>query len=115
MNRHTLTNSILRQGTFSPGLPRVHWKALWIFTFFIVVSLLFFYIFQVNEMTKASLLIPVYEKQIAELSQENKTLKIYFSKANSLKNISSLAKELNFEPIGRIHYIKILEGAVVTK
>lgn len=90
-------------------------RILWIFSFLLIVSFLIFYIFQINEVTKASFLVVSREKKISELAQANENLKTYFSRENSSKNIESLVSDLNFEPIRKIHYIKMLETMVVTK
>jgi len=90
-------------------------KAFWILSFISIISLLIFYIFQVNSMIRETYLIQNYQRKIKELSQENKTLEINFFQANSLSTIESLVKNLNFEKVERIHYIQVLESQVVAK
>jgi len=90
-------------------------KAFWIITLILIGTLLIFYIFQINEMTKGIYLLKIYERKIADLSKENKTLEITSSQLNSLENLEGLVKNLNFEKIDKIHYIRVLESQVVTK
>lgn len=88
-------------------------KVFWVFGFILVISLLVCYILQVNFMTKETYLIQDYQKKIGELSRENQILEINFSQQNSLSNIETIAKNLNFEKVDKIHYIQVLESQVV--
>ena len=69
--------------TLNPTILRplfVRWrfslKTWLILSFVLVISLLVFYVFQVNEVTKAGFFISNYERQIAEFSQESQMLEI---------------------------------------
>ncbi|XOB41708.1 MAG: hypothetical protein ACKKMS_03260 [Candidatus Nealsonbacteria bacterium] len=115
MNSYSLTQSISQRLIVLPKLPKIGLKAFWILSFISIISLLIFYIFQVNAMIGETYLIQNYQRKIKELSQENKTLEINFSQANSLSTIETLVKNLNFEKVERIHYIQVLESQVVTK
>jgi len=115
MNSYSLTQSISQRLVVLPKFPKIGLKAFWILSFISIISLLIFYIFQVNAMIGETYLIQNYQRKIKELSQENKTLEINFSQANSLSTIESLVKNLNFEKVERIHYIQVLESQVVTK
>jgi len=88
-------------------------KTFWILSIILTITLLVFYIFQINLMTKETYLIQEYQKKIGELSRENKILEINLSQQNSLSNIETLIKNLNFEKIDKIHYLQVLEGQVV--
>ena len=92
-------------------------KAFWTLTIVSIISLLFFYIFQVNFLTKEAYLIQDYQKKLANLSLENENLEINFSKSNSLANIENYFSNQNFEKAnpGQIKYTKILESEIVTK
>ncbi len=115
MNSYSLTQPISQRLVVLPKFPKIGLKTFWILSFISITSLLIFYIFQVNSMIGETYLIQNYQGKIKELSQENKTLEINFSQANSLSIIESLVKNLNFEKVERIHYIQVLESQVVAK
>ena len=113
MNSYSLTQSISQRLVVLPKFPKIGLKFFWILSFISIISLLIFYIFQVNAMIGKIYLIQNYQRKINELSRENKTLGINFYQANSLSTIESLVKNLNFEKVERIHYIQVLESQVV--
>ena len=84
-------------------------------TFISILALLVFYIFQVNALTKETYLIQSCEKKLSQLSGENETLEVNFSKASSLSNIESYLQSQNFEKVSQVKYIYILESSVVAK
>jgi len=88
-------------------------KTFWVFSIILAITLLVFYISQVNLMTRETYLIQEHQKKIGELSKENEILEINLSQQNSLSNIEILVKNLNFEKIDKIHYIQVLESQVV--
>jgi len=92
---------------------KLNLKVIWILGFILLSVLLIFYIFQVNLMTKEIYLIQKYQRNINYLSRENKTLEINLSQQNSLSNIETLVKALNFEKADKIRYIQVLESQVV--
>lgn len=83
--------------------------------FVLILVLLSFYIFQASLMIKGTSFIKDYENKIYEFNVQNKNLEIVFSKKNSLKIDEILLKELNFEKITKIDYIRILEPSVAAK
>ncbi|MFC1663640.1 hypothetical protein ACFL0A_00725 [Patescibacteria group bacterium] len=90
-------------------------KIFWALSSVLIISLLFFCLFQINEIAKGNYLTKNYQKKIADLSGENKGLEITASQLNSLTNIEALVANLNFEKITKIHYIKVLESSVAAK
>ncbi len=94
---------------------RFNLKLFWILSFILVITLFSLCVFQVIKTTAESYLITGYEREITKISQENKDLKILLSQQNSLGDLEKMAGELNFEPVTKIHYIKVLGGEVVTK
>ena len=77
--------------------------------------LLVFYIFQVNDKTRASFLIDNYEKQVVEISQKSEMLETNFSNLNSLAALETILNDLNYEQVGQIHYIRVPGATVVAK
>jgi len=78
-------------------------------------ALLVFYVFQINEITKAGYLTKIYQKQITQMSQENRSLEIDYSQVSALKNIETLVQNSNFEKVKDVKYIQILESTVAAK
>ncbi len=77
-----------------------------------ILALLVFYIFQVNSLTNGTYLGQSCEKKLSQLSGENETLEVNFSKANSLTNIENYLQNQNFEKVSQVKYIYILESSV---
>lgn len=94
---------------------RFNLRIFWILFLILTGILLVFYIFQINSVIQKAYLLQGYEKKLNEISRENKKLEINFAKVNSLENIESLVKNLNYEKVGKIRYIQVLEGQIVTK
>lgn len=88
-------------------------KIFWIFIVFLMLSLLIVCIFQLNAYTKEFYLIQEYERELGQLTQENKMLEINFSQADSLRNMGNYAQI--FEKAGEVEYIKVLESTVLAK
>lgn len=78
-----------------------------------IIVLVVFYVFQINQMTGAVYSIGDCEKRINSLSLENKKLEIDFSQANSLANIEARIRKLDYEPIKELRYIRIFEGTAI--
>jgi hypothetical protein len=55
------------------------------------------------------------EKKQKTLAEENLFLKLQITKKDSLSNIDELAKDLNFERIAKIQYIKASKGPVAAR
>ncbi len=88
-------------------------KFFWVLLFSIsITALLIFYIFQVNFLTEETYSLQVSEKKANQLSGENETLKVDFSKLNSLTHIENYLLSQEFEKVGQVKYIRILESSV---
>lgn len=92
---------------------KISLKFFWILGFILIITLLILYIFQLNLLFSQTYLIQNYEKKLEQLSKENAALEINSIQANSLETIESQIKELGFEKIENIEYIKVLENRVV--
>jgi len=85
--------------------------------FLIIISILIFtplvfHILQVNALTRETYLVKNYEKKLEQLYSESETLKVDFSKVNSLSNVDNYLQDGNFEKVTQVKYIRILEGSV---
>jgi len=82
-----------------------------------IFALLVLYIFQVNSLAQEVFLIKDYQKNLAQLSENNEKLEINFAKFSSLENIENYLQNQNFEKVNanQIKYIRILESSVVKK
>jgi predicted PurR-regulated permease PerM len=102
--------------TFIRAIPwklKFSFKILFILSLVLVITLLTFYIFQINDLTSKAYQVQNSQKKINDLSSENETLEIELSKSNSLVNIETLIQEFNFEKAAKIHYIQISENQIV--
>ena len=86
-----------------------------LFSLISIISLLVFTVIQINQITQESGLILTCQKNIEELSQKNQDLEIKLFQSNSFESIELLAQNLNYEKVGKIHYIKILESTAIAK
>lgn len=114
MNASALSQSI--SGKLSLiGLPKINLRKIWFFGFILMTLLLIFYIFQMSKITQVSFLISQYEREIVQLSQQNKNLEIVLSQAKSLANLETILSRLDYEEVGGIYYLRVLEGTVLAK
>lgn len=121
-NLLTISNGVNNTFIINPSLPVIHplilklkfnLKVFGILSFFSILTLLAFYIFQINSVVSEGYQIKNYEKKLNELSRENETLEINSIQINSLRNIEEKIKELGFEKVGPVHYIRVLESQIV--
>ena len=124
MNTLTLNPPFLIRYRFAFNL-----KLFWLLISGLILSLLVFYIFQVNALTRENYLIKNHQKEILKLSQEKENLEINFSKFNSLTNLENYLNNQNslnsqpslltginsWEKVSQVKYIRILENQVVKK
>jgi cell division protein FtsB len=90
-------------------------KIFWIASFILIIFLLGFYIFQVNNFVFQTYLIKNYQQELKKLSQENENLEINLTQKDSLKTIEDLIKELSFEKVEKIEYIQVVGSTIVAK
>lgn len=112
-NIYTFSFSTLSKRSFA-FKKKFRLENFWVSSFFVVVALLSFCAFQVLKQAKMSYFIGTYERNIEKISQKNNELQILISQQNSLKDLKQVAEHFKFEPIGRVHYVKIL-GSVAVK
>lgn len=92
--------------------PVINWKAACFIGFFMILVLLVFYVWQVNELTRGFYTINSYEKQISKFSDENKELQISFAESSFLGQALLKIQELNFQKITSVKYIQIPDSSV---
>ncbi len=90
-------------------------RFLWIPITCLVLPLLVICIFQLNSYTREIYLIQDYEKKLSQLTEENKTLEINFSRFNSLEKVGNYVQNQPFEKADKIEYIRLLESTVLAK
>jgi len=116
MTTATLTYSRVRKNVTGKlkeiELPKVNWGIVCIAGLMLCAFLLFFYIYQINVLTKGTYLISSYGKDIAEISKENKKLEVSFAENSFLGEVLTKTQELNFEKTTSVKYIQILESSL---
>ncbi len=83
--------------------------------FSLLIFLICLHIFQSSLIVKSSFLIDKYEKEVKNLSDQNKNLEIVFSQKNSLRGFENRLEKTGFEKITKIDYIRVMEGSVAAK
>ena len=112
----TATLSFLRvqQKAKAINFPKANWKMVCSVGFIVSFALLVFYVWQVNDLTRGSFLINSYEKQISQLSDENKNLQVSFAENSFLSQAQQKAEALHFQKVtfASVKYIEILDNSV---
>lgn len=95
----------------SINLPDVNWKIICLLGFVACSILLFFYIYQVNSLTRGSYLINNYQNNLDKLSQENKNLEVSFAESSFLGEVLVKAQALDFQKTASVKYIQVLDNS----
>ena len=95
-------------------LPAINWKLVLICGFFVCLSLLVFYVWQVNNLTKGYYLINSYENQIESLTQENKNLEVSFAESSFWQDASIKIQALDFQKADSVKYVQMPDSSVAT-
>lgn len=88
-------------------------KILWSLIGLLVFSLILITIVQLNSQAREFYLIKNSQALLAQLTQENKSLEVSFSKENSLANINNYLTY--FEKVNKVEYIRVLQSSVAAK
>lgn len=91
---------------------KVNWKVICLAGFFMTLMLLIFYVWQINDLTRGSYLLNSYEKQIKQLTEENKNLEVSFAESSFLGQALQKIQALNFEKVTSVKYIQIPDSSV---
>ena len=95
-------------------IPVINWKAVCFVGFFMVLISLVFYVWQINDLTRGSYLINSYQKQISQLSAENKSLQVSFAESSFMGQALVKIHALNFQKTTSVKYVQIPDNAVAT-
>lgn len=98
----------------SISFPEINWKMVCFIGFFMTLSLLVFYVWQINALTRGSYLINSYEEQISKLSDDNKNLQVSFAESSFLGQALLKIQALNFQKTTSVKYIEIPDSSVAT-
>ncbi|MDD5145398.1 MAG: hypothetical protein PHF44_00905 [Candidatus Pacebacteria bacterium] len=93
---------------------KFNFRFFWAFFSLLIVSLLIFYVFQINNLISQTYLLQNYQKRIEKLNQEKEELEGNLAGVGSLYNVENLIGELKLEKINQISYIQISENPVAT-
>ena len=74
---------------------------------FLAFSLLIFYLFQVERLTKESYLVKTYNQEIKALTWQNLALEKEQTELSSLENVEEKIRNLNFVKVSEVKYIPI--------
>ena len=89
------------------SLPNLNWKAVCFLGFVASLVLLFFYVWQVNDLTRGSYLINSYQRQVGKLSDENKNLQVSFAQNSFLGQVLQETQALNFQKVTSVQYVQV--------
>jgi len=116
MTTATLTHSQMRKNTYTKAktveLPQINLAIICVVGAVACLFLLFFYIYQINILTKGTYLISSYKNSIEEISEANKKLEVSFAENSFLGEVLTKTQELNFEKTTAVKYIQVLESSL---
>lgn len=104
----------LRAKAESLDLLSINWKMVCVAGVFISMALLIFYVWQINALTRGFYLVNGFQKQISQLSQENKDLQISFAESSFLGQALAKIQAMDFQKTTSVKYVKILDNSVAT-
>lgn len=94
---------------------KLNLKAVCLLGLSLTISLVAFYIFQINKVTQMSFTVANYENQITDLNKESKNLESSFSGLSSLSSIEALLAAQGYEKVDKVYYIQVPIGTVAVK
>ena len=112
MTTLTLNYRVINNKVKSIHLPKVNWKVLYALGVLFLLSMLIFYIFFINELTKGAYMIKNYNKEMNKLSDENKVLQASFAESGFLGDVEDKLRNLSFEKTTQVKYVQILESSL---
>jgi len=116
MTTATLTHAQIQRNAYRKSkaveLPRINWMVVFVIGAIACSFLLFFYIYQINVLTKGTYLISNYKNSIDKILEENKKLEVNFAENSFLGEVLIKTRELNFEKTTAVKYIQVLESSL---
>lgn len=112
MTTATLNYRAIHSKITSVNFPIIKLKIVYLTFILLSLLMLVFYVYSVNQLTKGTLIIKNYYKEIGLLTKENRSLEISLAEAGFLGRAAERAGELSFEKTKNIKYIQILEGSL---
>ena len=103
-NNHSKTKSM--------ELPQANWGIICIVGIVFCSFLLFFYIYQINVLTRGTYLVAGYENTIDKISEENQKLEVNFAENSFLGEVLTKTQDLNFQKTTLVKYIQVLESSL---
>ena len=87
--------------------PRINWKLVCFVIFFVCLSLLVYYVWQVRYLTSSTYLVSGYEQQIDKLLDEKKNIEVGFAESSFLGQVQQKVRDLNFQKATAVIYIQL--------
>jgi len=115
MNKILVLNYLQERSLRFSLRKRGFWRKWMILNCVLIIFLSALCVFQIIKLSNENYLALNYKKRIEEIYQENRELKILLSQKRTFEDLTLKAKELGFEPIEKIHYVKVSGGAVVKR
>ncbi len=112
MTTLTLSYRTIHNKITSVNFLKIPWKLVYCLLLLFSLSLLVFYIYSVNELTRGTYLIKNYNKEADSLIKENKVLENNFAETSFLGLVQEKAKQLSFEKTTEVKYVEILESSL---
>ena len=92
--------------------PKVNWKLFYILGALFFVSMLIYYIFLVNALTKGTYLIRSYNKEVSAISKENRALETNFAETSFLGGVTDKVRLLDFQKTTKVKYIQAPDNSL---
>lgn len=73
-----------------------------------------FYVFAINQLTSGAYTIKNYNKEVASLSKENRTMEAQVADSGLLDQIHVTVNQLGFEKTSEIKYVEIVGTSVAS-
>ena len=100
-----------RAGLRAMSLPKINWRVLFVVGFTVMILSLFFYVYQIYNLTRGYYLVNNYENRLEQLLKENQNLEVNFAENSFLGEVLSDALLMNFQKATAVKYIQISDNS----